>query len=427
MKKNLVPLLGIAFVVAIATTGIFYGLFVNKLGATAPASVVVAVKDLKPGTTLTSEMLKVVVWSGSPTPGGSFTTTDQVAGRRLVQAVAEGDPVLPARLERSSTAGNSIPASQRAVSTHVTDSIGVLEMLHSGDHVDVQVLSNNKEHADPEIRTVLQNKIVLAIHPAPEPTSHGASAAPVVTLLVDKNEAEALALADSTARVRLALRNPEDSDRNSHGGLAFSNLLHNGAPRPDPIAIEAPASVKPTEKAPTEKTTEKAQDSRPAPDIQLQVQVLGAAPGALEELFRSADSSGRPDVFQASAVRRPSDLAAALKNLEQQKSVEVLSTSQVRTGISSSVSLQAGRQDPQAGVRIRFSPMRASDGRLRLQIEPEVTTPGSVRKLDTKIEVANGQAFLLGGLVQAKERSAVLDKFFGGRELVVIVTPRISQ
>ena len=55
-----------------------------------------------------------------------------------------------------------------------------------------------------------------------------------------------------------------------------------------------------------------------------------------------------------------------------------------------------------------------------------MTTPSSVRKLDTRVEVSNGQPFLLGGLVQAKERAAVLDKFFGGRELVVVVTPRLN-
>ena len=414
MKKNLVPLLGIAFVVAIATTGIFYGLFVGKLGATAPTPVVVALKDLKSGTTLNPEMVKVVAWSGSPVPAGSFTTTDQVAGRRLVQPLAEGDPVLPVRLERPSSTGAAIPAAQRAVSTHVTDSVGVLEMLHPGDHVDVQVLSNKSGEA--EIRTILQNKSVISIHPNPEATSNGAAAAPVVTLLVDKNEAETLALADSTARVRLALRNPADNEHNNHSGLGFSTVLRGGAPRPDAV-VEPPAPVQ--SKTPA--------GAGPGPDIQLQVQVLGAAPGVLDELFRPADLSGRPDVFQASAVKRPSDLAAVLKNLEQQKSVDVVSTAQVRTGMSTSVSLQAGKQDPQAGVRIRFSTLRAADGRLRLQIEPEVTTPGSVRKLDTKIDIASGQPFLLGGLVQAKERPAILDKLFGGRELVVIVTPRIER
>ena len=427
MKKNLVPLLGIAFVVAIATTGIFYGLFVGKLGATAPTPVVVALKDLKPGTTLSPDMVKVVGWTGSTVPAGSFTTADQVAGRRLAQPLSEGDPVLPVRLERPSATGATIPANQRAVSTHVTDSVGVMEMLRPGDHVDVQVLSG-KERGDPEIRTILQNKIILAIHSNPEATSHSAAAAPVVTLLVDRNESEALALADSTARVRLALRNPEDTERTAHAGLGFANLLHNGSPRPD-VASEPAATTTTPEKKAEEKagTPVASTNATPGPDIQLQIQVLRASAGALEEIFRPADSSGKSDVFQATTVKRPADLAAALKSLEQQKSVDVVSTSQVHTGLSTSVSMQAGRQDPSAGVRIRFSPLRAADGRLRLQVEPEVTTPGSVRKLDTKIDIASGQPFLLGGLVQAKERPAVLDKLFGGRELVIIVTPRISK
>jgi pilus assembly protein CpaB len=221
MKKNLVPLLGIAFVVAIATTGIFYGLFEGKLGASAPVSVVVAAKDLKPGTTLSPELVKVTSWSGSSLPGGSFTSADQLIGRTLTKAVGEGDPVLTANLERLNAGSGAVPPNQRAVSTHVTDSLGIIEMLHPGDHVDVHLL-NAKDHGEPEIRMILQNRIVLAVHAAPDPTSFGAAAAPVVTLLVDKNEAESLALADSTARVRLALRNPADNNLNPHAGIGFT-------------------------------------------------------------------------------------------------------------------------------------------------------------------------------------------------------------
>ena len=94
MKKNLVPLLGIAFVVAMVTTSIFYGLFVGKLGATAPTAVVVAAKDLKPGTTLNPDLVKVISWSSGSPPSGSFTSTEQVMGRTITQAVGEGDPVL---------------------------------------------------------------------------------------------------------------------------------------------------------------------------------------------------------------------------------------------------------------------------------------------------------------------------------------------
>lgn len=416
MKKNLVPLLGIAFVVAIATTGIFYGLFVNRLGASTPAQVVVAAKTLKAGTTLTAEHLKAVSWNGSA-PAGSFTSPEQVVGRTVARAVSEGEPVSTAAFGANGASGGVAPH-MRAVSTHVTDSVGVLEMLQVGDHVDVQVIAT-RDHGDAEIRTILQNKAVLAVHSAAEPTSHGAAAVPVVTLLVDKNEAEALALADSTSRVRLVLRNPSDQDRLGQAGLSLGVLMRQGAPK-ESAPIES-ASVA----APVEPVAAKTQPNPPAarPEVQLQVQVLGAAPAAFEELFRQADATGRPDVFQASAVRRPVELASAIRNLQSKRSLDLISTSEVKTAWSSSVSLEAGRQDPQAGVRIRFSPVPAANGRLRLNVEPVVTTPGAVRKLDTTIEVAAGQPFLLGGLVQAKERTAILDKFFGGKELVVVVTP----
>ncbi len=50
MKRNIVPLLGIAFVVAIISTGIFYGLFAGKLrssvGELPVQSIVVAARTL---------------------------------------------------------------------------------------------------------------------------------------------------------------------------------------------------------------------------------------------------------------------------------------------------------------------------------------------------------------------------------------------
>ena len=130
----------------------------------------------------------------------------------------------------------------------------------------------------------------------------------------------------------------------STSGLGFSKLVKDGAPRPDPVRMaeviepahtETPATEKPSDKNDKKSTS----SSSTAVDVQLQVQVLGAAPSALEELFRPADSSGRADIFQALAVKRPTDLSTVLRNLEQLKSVDVISTSQVRTGVSSSVSL----------------------------------------------------------------------------------------
>lgn len=241
MKRNLVPLLGIAFVVAVATTGIFYGLFVGKLDATAnpQLSIVVAGRDLAPGTPVTANDVKVAPWSGKALPKGAFDKVDEVIGQTIFDAVGEGEPMLAARIAgKKGGAGLAIPAGMRAVSTHVTDSTGVLEMLRAGHKVDVQVLNPKVEKiSDAEIRTVLQNVAVLSIHAAPDLSSNGGPALPSVTLLVTPVEADMLALADSTSRVRLSLRNPSDLVKDPKTALGFTSVMKNVIP----VASASPA------------------------------------------------------------------------------------------------------------------------------------------------------------------------------------------
>ena len=236
-------LLGIAFVVAVATTGIFYGLFVNKLGAVGQTPIVVAVKNLNPGTTLTPDSLRVTNWTGSSTPIGAFTSVDQVAGRTTSLPIEAGSPVSVDKLSPVGMIESSIPANSRAVSTHVTDSVGVLEMIHPGDHVDVQTLTGKDRET--EIRTILEDRRVLAVHSNAEAVSHEGAATPIVTLLVDQTEADALALADSSGRVRLTLRNPKDDKRTARTALTLMSLMHSAAPPPSVTATNPPAATDP--------------------------------------------------------------------------------------------------------------------------------------------------------------------------------------
>lgn len=234
MKRNLVPLLGIAFVVAVATTGIFYGLFVGKLDATATPqlSVVVAARDLAPGTPITASDVKVAPWAGKAIPKGGFSSASEIVGQTAFDAIGEGEPVLAARIAgMNGGAGLTIPVGMRAISTHVTDSTGVLEMMRAGHRVDVQVLNPKGEKVtEAEVRTVLQNIRVLAIHAAPDVASNGGPALPSVTLLVNPAEADALAVADSTSRVRLTLRNPSDAAHDAKATLPFTSVMRTGVP-----------------------------------------------------------------------------------------------------------------------------------------------------------------------------------------------------
>ena len=226
-KKNLVTLLGIALVVALVSTGVFYGLFVTKLKSeNSGKTLVVAAKPLEAGTVLAAGDVKAVAWPAEQLPQGAFEKPDQVTGKTLFSTLSPAEPVLASRLASSEGDGQSagVPAGMRAVSVHVSDSSGVLALLHSGHRVDVQVLLPKTQTSDAQVRTALEGVEVLAVNNKVEQNSQGFSL-PVVTLLVKPSAADVLALADSGARIRLSLRNPLDTATRNHLTLSVPSLM----------------------------------------------------------------------------------------------------------------------------------------------------------------------------------------------------------
>src|SRR5581483_827199 len=226
-KNNLFKLLGIAFVVAIIATGVFYGLFVSKMSSNTGSGkmLVVAAKPLKPGTVLQTTDVKLVPWLGDQLPKGAFGSATDVAGQTVFDAIGEDEPVFASRLATTSNGGGSgVPSGMRAVSIHVTDSTGVLALLRSGQKVDVQMVTGRGERGDTQVRTALEGLKVLSVTPQTEVSSQGATL-PVVTLLATPHEADILALADSGARVRLALRNPLDDETRSRSAIGIPGVM----------------------------------------------------------------------------------------------------------------------------------------------------------------------------------------------------------
>lgn len=226
-KNNLLKLLGIAFVVAIVSTGVFYGLFVNKLSSnTGGKTLVVAARSLKPGTVLQASDLKPIPWASDQAPTGTYGSVDQVVGNTVFDPIGEGEPVLATRLATAqSAAGAGVPSGMRAVSVHVTDSTGVLGLLRAGQKVDVQVVvSRGTNSSETAVRTALEDLKVLSVIPQPEANSQGQTL-PVVTLLAKPLEADVLALADSGARVRLTLRNPLDEETRTRSSLSLGAVM----------------------------------------------------------------------------------------------------------------------------------------------------------------------------------------------------------
>ena len=252
MRKNLVPLLVIAFAVAVLCTGVFYSLVAGKLGgdaqANAAATVVVTVRDLPRGSPVSGADVKAVEWKGARVPPGSFSSPVQVTGMRTIRALAANEPLTDAVVTSPATAGGlGVATGMRAISAQVSDSSGVLAMLKPGHHVDVQsVIMRSGSVVDTEVKTVLEDLEVLRMSATPEP-SPGKHALPVVTFLATPAEADTLALADSVGRVRIALRNPLDHDKLHRAGLGVPGMIRGGSqtataqPRPAQSRPPAPA------------------------------------------------------------------------------------------------------------------------------------------------------------------------------------------
>jgi Flp pilus assembly protein CpaB len=230
MKRNMVPLLGIAFVAAIIATGVVYGLFGGKLRgkpAELPGqTIVVAARDLDRGTVITAGDLQVSRVNGALK--GSYAKVDQAVGATLLEAVQKDEPLLEDRVAsldpKSGGGGRAIAAGMRAVSIRVAESSGLMGLLHSGSRVDLQAVSDR--NGSTELRTILQNVEVLRVNPQLEPASgNGHLPVPVATVLIPAQYSDLVALADTGARLRVALRNPLDDATSLRHSLGLATVF----------------------------------------------------------------------------------------------------------------------------------------------------------------------------------------------------------
>ncbi len=222
MKRNLMPLLGVAFVAAIVATGIFYGLLIPRLRGTAPAASprteVVSARALDRGATLRAEDLRVVERSDPESPARAVAGLEQAVGLTLLEPVSANQPITETLLAQRGAGGGAslaIPAGKRAVSIHPLESSGVVAMMRSGSRIDIQVLQPGAPGL--VLRRLLDDVEVLSVTGQENPR-------PVVTLLVAPADADRLSLADASMQLRLVLRNPNDRSLEGQRTLSPADL-----------------------------------------------------------------------------------------------------------------------------------------------------------------------------------------------------------
>ena len=213
--------------------------------------VVVAAKALPAGATLERASVKLRSLPESAFPAGAFTKVEDVLERPVISPIQPEEPVVEARIAaKGSGMGLAplIPPGMRAISVRVNDVVGVSGFVLPGMRVDVLVTGRPPNQQDTVTRTVLQNIAVLSAGQTIQTDGKSTSmVVPVVTLLVNPEEAEALTLAKEEGKIQLLLRNSTDGMKTQTAGRQLHELYGTAAapsvapaetPRPAPLTRE---------------------------------------------------------------------------------------------------------------------------------------------------------------------------------------------
>jgi pilus assembly protein CpaB len=215
------PFLILAIVLGLAAAAVVF-LYLNQQSASnvtarSTRPVVVASQDLKFGTKLEPNQLKVVNYPKDAVPPGAYSSIDSVKGQTTKIFLASLEPVLSSKL---STVGGGlsmmVPPMMRASSVTVNLVSSVSGFVVPGDHVDVLVtIDQQAQQTIATTKTILQNIEVVAAGVKTEQKDQENKPntdQQTITLLVDPPSAEKMALAMHEGKIHLTLRNPEDQD-----------------------------------------------------------------------------------------------------------------------------------------------------------------------------------------------------------------------
>jgi pilus assembly protein CpaB len=274
MRNRIVAVMAIAI---LAGGSLAYGTYNFMQAAPAQAAsmptqpVVVAAADLQLGTALTKDDLQVVAFPQGAVPEGTFSQPDDLIGRGLIVPLVKNEPVLGAKLA-SKEAGAGlppvIPEGMRAVSVRVNEVVGVAGYVLPGNRVDVVATASPTEsRSDTTSKVVLSNVQVLTAGTRMEQgqDDNKPTQVTVVTLLVDPEAAERLALASTEGKIQLALRNPLDQGAPVTPGIRTAGLLGGKPLAPAPTGARVTRARRPEAKP----QVEAAPVAAPLPSVEI--------------------------------------------------------------------------------------------------------------------------------------------------------------
>jgi len=201
----------------------------------ATQTVVVASQSLRFGSELGPSSLREIEWPQNAVPTGAFAKISDLLsnGRRVVlTAIEANEPILASKVTgpgQRATLSAMITDGMRAVTIRVNDVEGVGGFVLPGDRVDV-ALTRQGDRTASTTDVVLQSVKVLAIDQIADERTDKPTIARSVTLEVDVNSAQKLALASSVGTLSLLLRRAGEANSEQARRVTMGDLLGTSAP-----------------------------------------------------------------------------------------------------------------------------------------------------------------------------------------------------
>ncbi|MGQ9921590.1 MAG: Flp pilus assembly protein CpaB [Desulfobacca sp.] len=192
--------------------------------------VLVAAREIPPGTPLRPELLKEAPWPRDAIVAGTAVDLEKIKGRVTRTTIYPGEVILEHRLAPPGTPGGLAGVLQdntRAMTIKVDEASGVAGFIMPGNRVDVLLTLNQKKYDDdPVTQIVLQNLLVLGRgQDIEQKEGDKPKVVPTVTLQVTPAEAERLALAAKEGQITLALRGYTEKQIITTEGVKASDLV----------------------------------------------------------------------------------------------------------------------------------------------------------------------------------------------------------
>lgn len=198
--------------------------------------VVVAEKDMQGGQRLDRAQLALVNWPAAHVPAGTFQDAGDVVGQTLRQDVVSGEPILRDRLaskDKGQGLAALLDAGSRAMAVKVDQVVGVAGFVQPNDRVDVltTIATDDESRAVMASKAakiskiILQDIRVLAVGEHLATDGHKPVKVQVVTLQVQPEQSERLALASQYGTIQLTMRSRVDRATVETPGVTPLGLL----------------------------------------------------------------------------------------------------------------------------------------------------------------------------------------------------------